>query len=201
VYITENGCDVPGESSLSFEKVIQDDFRISYYSQYLKALDQAIFEGSNIRGYFAWSLLDNFEWADGYSFRFGLHYVNYSDPFRTRYPKASSLWYADYAKNHAYHISSSSYPIDIARPESIEWKDTSENEKVVGAEIPNAELEDTFYWGVATASYQIEGATTLGGRGPSIWGKRDLLCHLNESTICNILYSMLPLRYILTDTG
>jgi beta-glucosidase len=136
VYITENGCDVPGESSLSFEKVIQDDFRISYYSQYLKALDQAIIEGSNIRGYFAWSLLDNFEWADGYSFRFGLHYVNYSDPFRTRYPKASSLWYADYAKNHAYHISSSSSHFDIAKHRSINWKDTYEYQKVLGLGTP-----------------------------------------------------------------
>jgi beta-glucosidase len=119
LFITENGCDVPNESGLSFSSVIQDDFRISYYSQYLKALDQAVFEGSDIRGYFAWSLLDNFEWADGYAFRFGLHYVNYSDPALPRYPKMSSVWYAQYIQSHRYKLENKEK--DPSKHPGIDW--------------------------------------------------------------------------------
>ena len=51
-------------------------------------------------GYFAWSLMDNFEWADGYSKRFGLHYVDYQSVNLTRYPKQSAKWFTDYIKTH-----------------------------------------------------------------------------------------------------
>lgn len=104
IYITENGCDVPNESQLPLKEALQDDFRINYYSSYIKEMERAIGEGIDIRGYMAWSLLDNFEWADGYNYRFGLHYVDYTTPERTRYPKASSKWYADYAKMHNNYI-------------------------------------------------------------------------------------------------
>ena len=57
-------------------------------------------EGVKIKGYFAWSLLDNFEWADGYSKRFGLHYVDYTDNMK-RYKKASAKWYHDYIRSNS----------------------------------------------------------------------------------------------------
>lgn len=74
--------------------------RINYYEQYLAEMDRAIKDGANIVGYFAWSLMDNFEWADGYSKRFGMHYVDYTRLDRPRYPKASAEWFAAYAADH-----------------------------------------------------------------------------------------------------
>lgn len=55
-------------------------------------------EGSNVAGYFAWSLLDNYEFVQGFTVRFGLNYVNYSDP-SDRKPKASALWFTDFLNN------------------------------------------------------------------------------------------------------
>ncbi|MEL6970169.1 MAG: family 1 glycosylhydrolase, partial [Bacteroidota bacterium] len=64
----------------------------------LAACHEAIEEGVNLRGYMLWSFMDNFEWASGYSKRFGIHYVDFETKQRT--PKASALWYRDMiAKN------------------------------------------------------------------------------------------------------
>jgi len=92
--LPESGVDVPGESQLSLPHVLRDGFRISYHSQYLEQMQHAIDDdGADIRGYFAWSLMDNFEWKDGYKFRFGVHYVDYNTAARTRYAKDSAVWY------------------------------------------------------------------------------------------------------------
>eukprot|EP01032_Pedospumella_encystans_P013556 gene13556-15600_t len=96
IYITENGCDAPGESEMSIEDTLRDTFRIDYLSRYLSQLRRAVDWGVDIKGYFVWSLLDNFEWADGFEKRFGLHYVDYTTLDRTRYPKDSARWYRDY---------------------------------------------------------------------------------------------------------
>lgn len=97
IYITENGVDVPNESSLPLEAALNDTFRVDYYQDYLAYVASAMEDGANVKGYFAWSLLDNFEWADGYSKRFGLHYVDYNDGLK-RYPKASALWFKNLLK-------------------------------------------------------------------------------------------------------
>ena len=105
LYITENGCDDPFVPNATFSDMTNDAFRTQYLSGYLTAMDQAIQEGSDIRGYFIWTLMDNFEWASGYSARFGLFYVNYSDPKRTRHPKSSAAFYSNYVKTHEYQVS------------------------------------------------------------------------------------------------
>ncbi|KAM3964799.1 myrosinase 1-like [Aphomia sociella] len=87
VYITENGYSTVGG--------LDDDNRISYYRKYLDAMLDAIYEGCNVRGYTAWSLMDNFEWLQGYTERFGLYEVDYESPEHTRTPRKSAFVYKE----------------------------------------------------------------------------------------------------------
>ena len=91
IYITENGCsygDGPDERG-----VVDDQRRISFYQRYLAQVARAIDEGADVRGYFAWSLMDNFEWTMGYSQRFGIVHVDYAT--QRRIVKQSGYWYRD----------------------------------------------------------------------------------------------------------
>ncbi|KAL1196609.1 Beta-glucosidase 16 [Cardamine amara subsp. amara] len=88
LYVTENGVD---EVSTG-EVFLNDDLRIDYYAQHLKMVSDAISMGANVKGYFAWSLMDNFEWSEGYTVRFGLVFVDFEDG-RKRYPKKSAKWF------------------------------------------------------------------------------------------------------------
>lgn len=89
IIITENGCAVPNEF---VNGSVNDQPRINYIQAYLKVCHQAIENGVDLRGYFVWSFIDNFEWALGYEKRFGLHYVDYKT--LERIPKESAGWYA-----------------------------------------------------------------------------------------------------------
>ena len=84
IYITENGM---ANAEAWQDGICHDEARISYFAAHLAAVSQARDAGANIKGYFAWSLLDNFEWAFGYDKRFGLVYVDYET--QKRIPKAS----------------------------------------------------------------------------------------------------------------
>jgi beta-glucosidase len=93
IYITENGCsatDVPATDG-----PVYDTDRIMFLRSYLTQLQRATSEGVPVRGYFHWSLMDNFEWADGLSTRFGLLYVDYTTQQRT--PKLSASFYREIA--------------------------------------------------------------------------------------------------------
>ena len=93
IEITESGCaynDPPAVNG-----AINDTRRIAYHRQYLQALAQAMADGADVRGYHAWSLIDNFEWAEGFSQRFGLAYVDFKTQQRTI--KASGRWFAKVA--------------------------------------------------------------------------------------------------------
>ena len=92
IYIFENGAaydDLRGHDG-----EVVDPERQAYLDEHLAAVGHAIEDGVPVRGYFAWSLLDNFEWAEGYSKRFGLVYVDY--PTLERVPKGSFYWYRDF---------------------------------------------------------------------------------------------------------
>jgi beta-glucosidase len=97
LYVTENGAaydDVPDENGF-----VQDDERLQFFDVHLRAAHEAIQRGVDLRGYFAWSLMDNYEWAWGYHKRFGIVRVDYDTLQRT--PKASARWYAEVARTGA----------------------------------------------------------------------------------------------------
>ncbi|TYJ46567.1 hypothetical protein E1A91_A02G128700v1 [Gossypium mustelinum] len=97
IYITENGMDDEEDNSLPLNEILDDKLRVHYFKGYLAAVAQAIKDGADVRGYFAWSLLDNFEWAQGYTKRFGLVYVDYKNGL-TRHPKSSAYWFSRFLK-------------------------------------------------------------------------------------------------------
>ena len=96
LYVTENGAAFKDE--WHGEEVISDPRRVSYLQEYIQAVGESIQQGAPVKGYFIWSLLDNFEWSEGYSKRFGIVYVDY--PTQRRIPKESSQWYASLLKAH-----------------------------------------------------------------------------------------------------
>ncbi|KAJ4724163.1 Beta-glucosidase [Melia azedarach] len=95
IYITENGVDEVNDEKLSLQEALADNMRIDYYYRHLFFVQKAIKDGVNVKGYFAWSLLDNFEWFAGYTVRFGINYVDYKDGLK-RYPKLSARWFKNF---------------------------------------------------------------------------------------------------------
>ncbi len=95
-YITENGACYNDEPQ---DGVVADGKRISYLSTHLDAVFKVVNNGLPIKGYFAWSLMDNFEWAEGYRMRFGLIHIDYATQKRTM--KNSGHWYSQLAENHS----------------------------------------------------------------------------------------------------
>jgi beta-glucosidase len=96
VLITESGCAY--DDAVSADGAVHDPDRIAYLDAHLRAIGDAIEQGADVRGYYTWSLLDNFEWAEGYTKRFGLVHVDYST--QTRTPKDSFGWYRDVIAAH-----------------------------------------------------------------------------------------------------
>ena len=94
IYVLENGYgsfDKPDEAG-----AVIDTGRVQFLRAYIGAMNAAASSGVDVRGYFIWSILDNFEWESGFSNRFGLTYVDY--PSLRRIPKSSFRWYADLIK-------------------------------------------------------------------------------------------------------
>lgn len=99
IYITENGCAYPDQL---IDGQVEDQERLDFYKGYLIACQEAIQEGIQLKGYFAWSFMDNFEWASGYEKRFGLHYVDFKTLKRT--PKKSALWFKEAIQHNSADV-------------------------------------------------------------------------------------------------
>lgn len=97
MYITENGAS--SADVLTPDGKVYDTDRVMYLRNYIKSLHRAVAEGYPVRGYFCWSLMDNFEWGDGYNLRFGLYYVDYKT--QKRYPKLSAQFYKELIARNA----------------------------------------------------------------------------------------------------
>lgn len=92
VIVTENGFSDFGGT--------HDVGRVNYFNHYLEAILDAIEDGCNVIGYVAWSLMDSYEWKDGFSVRFGLYHVDFNSPNKTRTPKLSAKVYSNIVKTH-----------------------------------------------------------------------------------------------------
>ncbi|CAH1424084.1 unnamed protein product [Lactuca virosa] len=99
MFITENGYSSPNIHDVQVEEILNDVKRIEFHQSYLASLAKAIRNGADVRGYFVWALMDNYEWTFGYNVRFGLHYVDHNT--FDRIPKLSAQWYQDFLKNNS----------------------------------------------------------------------------------------------------
>jgi len=90
IFITENG--MATSNTKTIEQSLEDEQRIAYHYGHLTYLLEAIKEGANVKGYFIWTFLDDFEWILGFTMRFGITYVDYKNGLR-RYPKHSAIWF------------------------------------------------------------------------------------------------------------
>ena len=100
VVITENGTSVP--DWIALDGKVHDPQRIDFMLRYLRELQHAKSGGADVRGYFAWSLMDNFEWAEGYRQRFGLVHVDFQSQRRT--PKDSFYWYREVIRSNGGNL-------------------------------------------------------------------------------------------------
>ena len=100
VYITENG--LANTEWVCLDGKVHDTYRIDFYHRYLRELKKAASDGVDVAGYFAWSLMDNFEWAEGYSQRFGMIYVDYRT--QKRIIKDSGYWYKEVIENNGENL-------------------------------------------------------------------------------------------------
>ncbi|KAJ8746839.1 hypothetical protein K2173_003845 [Erythroxylum novogranatense] len=97
IYVTENGMD-DEDVDIPLHEILDDKLRVVYLKGYLTSVAQAIKDGVDVRGHFVWTLLDNFEWAQGYTKRFGLIYVDYKNGL-SRHPKSSAYWFSRFLKS------------------------------------------------------------------------------------------------------
>src|SRR6266550_1988283 len=106
LYVTENGC--AAEDYVNPDGEVNDLERVRYLHMHLEAAARAIKDGSNLAGYFVWSLLDNFEWGWGYQKRFGIVFVDFGT--QRRIPKASAAFYANVVRANAIPLLPANWP-------------------------------------------------------------------------------------------
>ncbi|XP_050371028.1 beta-glucosidase 47 isoform X2 [Argentina anserina] len=102
MFITENGYGVEEMPNSTDDELLHDVKRVEYLRSYFEALADTMSDGADVRGYFVWSLLDNFEWTYGYTIRFGLYRVDYGTLKRT--PRLSAAWYRQFIADNPLQI-------------------------------------------------------------------------------------------------
>ncbi|OJT04042.1 Beta-glucosidase 1B [Trametes pubescens] len=140
IYVTENGFAVKDENSMPVEQAIADNDRVQYFKGNTDALLAARNEdGVDLRAYFAWSLLDNFEWADGYVTRFGLTYVDYDT--QKRYPKESGKFVAQWFKEHVpveTQLQKEPKRLELPKPNGAAQSDSTTSSPTIESSDPPA---------------------------------------------------------------
>ncbi|KAG5283403.1 hypothetical protein AALO_G00041690 [Alosa alosa] len=181
IHITGNGMPMYYNSE-SFNDTERINFLRSYINEAMKAI---IVDGIDVQMYTVQSLMDGFEGPQGYSQRFGLHYVDLEDTNRPRTPKASAYFYSHVVQMNGFENLQSrsvSYvpnsittkrqvlsPSEVPSTSKVIWEKFSHHTKFQRKLYHYGTFPEGFQWGVSSSAYQIEGAWNTDGKGPSVW--------------------------------
>lgn len=127
IYVTENGCAVGGERSpqRACAMGVESAKRVGYLRSHVYAMKQAMERGVDVRGYFYWSLMDNFEWAHGYEKRFGAYHVDFQDPKRARRAKPVVIAFKNIAQKGRMEMTeeeAKDFPKDMMSPGAVWYR-------------------------------------------------------------------------------
>ncbi|XP_041856893.1 lactase-phlorizin hydrolase-like [Melanotaenia boesemani] len=181
IYITGNGMPTE-DSGDSFNDTSRVEYMRSYIDETLKAIS---LDGVDVQRFTVQSLMDGFEGKQGYSQRFGLHYVNFEDAGRPRTPKQSAYFFSQVIKQNGFGsrkldgfkkpqvpfsrrfitLSSSEVP----SKSNVIWEKFSKQPKFQRQMYHYGTFPQDFSWGVSSSAYQIEGGWNADGKGPSVW--------------------------------
>ncbi|XP_075037504.1 lactase/phlorizin hydrolase-like [Mixophyes fleayi] len=196
IYITGNGMPTPDTG-----EVFNDTARMEYLKAYInEALKAVKTDNVPVSSYVVRSLLDGFEGPQGYSQRFGLHYVDFKDANRQRTPKKSAYLFSTIVENNGFpntklvkSVASSSrwsYPkkiaplpaSDVPSKAKLVWETFSGQTAFERDMYHYSTFPNDFKWGVSTSAYQVEGGWNVDGKGPSTW---DTFTHVPGNIIGN----------------
>ncbi|XP_069355808.1 lactase/phlorizin hydrolase-like [Maniola hyperantus] len=150
ILITENGFSTSGYQ-------LADYGRVNYIWEYLEQVQLSIKKDNvSVIGYTAWSLTDNFEWADGYTTKFGLYEIDFSHTNRTRTPRVSANYYACVIAGRSLDVQDSCWSQNYALFQNV-WT--------------NSRFPPNFKFGAGSSAYQIEGGWNADGKGLNIWDR------------------------------
>uniref|UniRef100_A0A5B7AKE1 Putative beta-glucosidase 18 isoform X1 n=1 Tax=Davidia involucrata TaxID=16924 RepID=A0A5B7AKE1_DAVIN len=107
MFVTENGYSPPKQEAEQVQDQLHDVKRIEFHKAYLASLARAIRNGADVRGYFAWTLMDNYEWVEGYSLKFGFYYIDRQT--LKRIPKLSARWFQNFLTNSSHSNEAGSF--------------------------------------------------------------------------------------------
>ncbi|KAA0715477.1 Lactase-phlorizin hydrolase [Triplophysa tibetana] len=183
IYITGNG--MPTEYS---GDVFDDTHRVDFLKAYINEAMKAVqIDGVNVQRFTVQSLMDGFEGPQGYSQRFGLHYVNFEDPDRPRTPKSSAYYYSKLIERNGFaeipskpasqiygnEIKNSRLPAlppsNVPSTSKVVWEKFSPQTKFERQLYHYGSFPEDFHWGVSSSAYQVEGGWNVDGKGVSVW--------------------------------